>query len=565
MVITELYIKNFGKFTEQHFYLKDGIQVICGENEFGKSTLHAFIRAMLFGLERGRGRAAAKDGFSRHEPWENPGYYAGVMRFSCGGRNFRLERNFARATRRAYLVCEDDGEELSVEQGDLNMLLGGMTPGLFDSTVSVGQLQTEPGQELYEVLENRAANYFETGSGEMDISAALRILREKQRDTEKAIREEEAAQEAEREKLRMECTYLERDMQALQCEYDEKQERLEALKNRKSSGMMREETETDRAEAEERETYQADEAQTERIVSGRSLIRMGLVGLLAGAAGFLWSFFLSGADAPVPSAPFAVISGVIAGAGILLLLAGVYTRSRERRDAGSRGSRTRERAAAGGPVQRNSWMEHLSEIRGEGIHDAEIHDAEIRDAERRIQGELDHIRSVWKDKEIRCGNLREQCEEYEPGDARKKLGRRLEALALAENELKSAAREMGDLTARTVNRRASEIFAAITDGAYKSLRMDEERHLSVWDGARNIPAERLSRGTIEQIYLAVRLAAADVLLEEPVPVILDDVFAFYDDKRLESALKWLSRQGKQVIIFTCHKREEEIVKRVVYS
>lgn len=50
MVIRELYIKNFGKFRERHFYLKDGVQVISGENEFGKSTLHAFIRVMLFGL-----------------------------------------------------------------------------------------------------------------------------------------------------------------------------------------------------------------------------------------------------------------------------------------------------------------------------------------------------------------------------------------------------------------------------------------------------------------------------------------------------------------------------------
>ena len=47
MKITELYLKNYGKFSEKHFYLKDGIQVIYGENEFGKSTLHAFIRAML--------------------------------------------------------------------------------------------------------------------------------------------------------------------------------------------------------------------------------------------------------------------------------------------------------------------------------------------------------------------------------------------------------------------------------------------------------------------------------------------------------------------------------------
>ena len=51
MKITELYIKNFGRFSEQHFYIKDGVQVIYGENEYGKSTLQAFIRAMLFGME----------------------------------------------------------------------------------------------------------------------------------------------------------------------------------------------------------------------------------------------------------------------------------------------------------------------------------------------------------------------------------------------------------------------------------------------------------------------------------------------------------------------------------
>ena len=50
MKITELYIKNFGRFSEQYFYIKDGVQVIYGENEYGKSTLQAFIRAMLFGM-----------------------------------------------------------------------------------------------------------------------------------------------------------------------------------------------------------------------------------------------------------------------------------------------------------------------------------------------------------------------------------------------------------------------------------------------------------------------------------------------------------------------------------
>ena len=541
MVIRELYIKNFGKFRERHFYLKDGVQVISGENEFGKSTLHAFIRAMLFGLERGRGRAAARDAFTRYEPWDDPGSYAGVMRFTCGGRNFRLERSFARASQRASLVCEDDGEELSLEHGDLDMLLGGMSAALFDTTVSVGQLQARPGQELYEALENRAANYFETGSGEIDLAAAFRRLKEKQRGVEREVKEQEAAREKEQERVRQECRYLERDMRALQDEYEEKRGRLELLGDPEETGAAQD------------KGPQAGAAGRKESVSGPgNLIRMGAVGVLAGAAGFLWSLFLENAVHTLPSAPFAGVSAAVAAVGILLLAAGTAAAVKaKRRGAGAEDVRPGEKAE-----QRKTGGNGKSRAEGNDKNQAEA---------RRLQGEMDHIRSAWKEKEIRCANLREQCEECWDSDALRMLRRRQQALALAEETLEKTAAEIGDQTAGILNRRASEIFAAFTDGAYRSLRMDGERHLSVWDGVRNIPAERLSRGTVEQIYLAVRLAAADILLEEPVPVILDDVFAFYDDKRLESALKWLSCQGKQVIIFTCHKREEEIAKRVVYS
>ena len=149
MQIAELVIKNFGKFTEKKIRLSDGIQLFYGENESGKSTIHTFIKGMLFGMERKRGRASSNDTFTRYEPWENPNYYAGVMRFRCGNRNFRLERSFDRISKQVSLVCEDDGEELSVEHGDLDMLLGGITPGMYDNTVSIGQFQSRPGPVSY--------------------------------------------------------------------------------------------------------------------------------------------------------------------------------------------------------------------------------------------------------------------------------------------------------------------------------------------------------------------------------------------------------------------------------
>ena len=546
MVIKELYVKNFGKLTERHFYLRDGLQVISGENEFGKSTLHAFIRAMLFGLERGRGRAAAKDDFTRYEPWDSPGNYAGVMRFSCGGRAFRLERSFDRYTKRASLVCEDDGEELSVEQGDLDMLLGGLTPGVFDSTVSVGQLQVEPGQELYDALENYAVNYFETGSGEIDLAAAFRLLKDKKRSVAKAVKEEDTEQEAQRDKLLAEISYLERDIDGIRSEYAQKEEELADIKRELAADR---DFDGERGPEREMDTGDGDSGSP---AGSRNLILTGLGGLFAGAAGFLWSSFLGSRGEAVNFLTVGVIAGAVALIGFLCLAGGcvMWLRERNSRKLRGRGGGLRE--------QKEDCRQK------ERIKSADKETARTGKEEQisRIQWEMGHLLSEQKEKEIRRDNIREEWAECGISDIRKKLCQSLRALELAEETLRQSAKETGDAGADAMKRKASKILAQITEGRYQGIELDGERRLSVWDGVRRIPAERLSRGTIEQIYLSVRLAAAELLLEEEIPLIFDDAFAFYDDKRLESALKWLSRSGKQVIIFTCQNREEEIVNKL---
>lgn len=492
MVITELYIRNFGKLSDRHFYFRDGLQVVSGDNETGKTTLHAFIRAMLFGLERGRGRAAADDDFSRYEPWDNPGVYGGVMRFICGGRRFRLERDFARYTKRTSLVCEDDGEELSVENGDLKMLLGNLTAGVFDGTVSIGQMKAEPGRELADVLSDHAANYYETGGGEYDLTGAFRILQERLRDAEKELRVETGAEEERLADLQREIRYVEQDVRRLEEEYREKKKELEQ--------------ETAR-EAPERDAGKAPRAWL-AAVPGMALI---LAGAAASAAGMAPAFLI---------------------AGVILLFAGIWWNRR----AGWRGKA--DRIPAGSP--------------------------EEADGPGRLVGELAHIRGEYRDKKLRCENLREQYGETGKSGRRRRLEERCRALSLAADKLREAADASGDEMERRLNGRMSEIFARITDGRYRSVEAGRTKNgfrITVWDGVRRIPAGRLSRGTLEQIYFALRMAAADVLLDEPFPVILDDVFAFYDDKRLESVLQWLSREKKQVILLTCQSREERMIGR----
>lgn len=537
MRIRELYLKNFGKFSEKHFYIRDGIHVIYGENEFGKSTLHAFIRAMFFGLERGRGRAAGKDAFSRFEPWENPNYYAGVMRFECGGRNFRLERSFDRISKHASLICEDDGEELSVEDGDLDMLLGGITPAEFDSTVSVGQLMARPGQELSETLKNYAANYYETGGGEIDLNGALMDLRERRREVERDLKAEEKKQEEKRRTLAQECRYLERDMEKLKGEFDEK--RLAAEKAEK--------------DAERREAEQA--RRRNRFVSGknasggnagkqaggipsRKSILPGVVCLLIGIFGFLGAQSMQGPGQGSGS----VVPLVVRILSVLVFLAGAVLLTAGLRRKNGNVVEPEERVSDAGDAEE---QEHRLEM--------------YRKEREQLRWELSRIRAEWKERQIRLENLREEEEEVQKSDREKSLIKRQQALLLAEEKIRSAAGKLGRQTSSFLNRRASEIFAELTERKYRGIEADERLEITVWDGERRVRAEQLSRGTLEQIYFSIRMAAAELLQEEPMPVILDDTFVFYDDKRLESALKWLSRQERQVIIFTCQRREGEML------
>ena len=69
---------------------------------------------------------------------------------------------------------------------------------------------------------------------------------------------------------------------------------------------------------------------------------------------------------------------------------------------------------------------------------------------------------------------------------------------------------------------------------------------------------------MDQIYLALRLAVAEVLTED-APLVLDDALVRFDDKRLKAAMDVLQEMAgkKQVILFTCQNREKRIKEQVL--
>ncbi|MFQ5910012.1 MAG: AAA family ATPase [Thermoplasmata archaeon] len=118
-------------------------------------------------------------------------------------------------------------------------------------------------------------------------------------------------------------------------------------------------------------------------------------------------------------------------------------------------------------------------------------------------------------------------------------------------------------------KRASEFLEGITNGRYKRiLRSTEHDGYDLIEiGGRRIPAipVTVSRGTLAQVYLCIRLAYTDVMQEHRrIPYILDDVLMDFDDVRLDNAAKVLIElaQGRQVVLLTHHGHVSESVRQV---
>ena len=122
-------------------------------------------------------------------------------------------------------------------------------------------------------------------------------------------------------------------------------------------------------------------------------------------------------------------------------------------------------------------------------------------------------------------------------------------------------KEMQGRFGQRLNCRVSEILCEVTEGVYEKVWVDDAMRVQLLVEGRIITMDQVSKGTLEQIYFALRMAAAEILHEEEFPVVFDDAFVCYDDRRLIAVLRWLERNRKQVLIFTCQSREEEALKR----
>ena len=136
----------------------------------------------------------------------------------------------------------------------------------------------------------------------------------------------------------------------------------------------------------------------------------------------------------------------------------------------------------------------------------------------------------------------------------------MEAVSLAMDALTQANAQLQERFSPELNTLSGQYMARLTGGRYSAVSLTRELEGFVQSGGV-LPrsALYLSRGTADQLYLAVRLAVCRLCLPEKPPILLDDALTAFDDSRLTLALEllWELSGEQQLLLFTCQKREGE--------
>ena len=147
MIINSLGLKHFGKFQDEKIELQNGINLLYGTNEAGKSTIHTFIKGMLFGIDKQRGRTSF-DVYTRYKPWDTPTLYDGELEITVEEVPYLIKRNLYKEEKSVQIINKDTGREVPYKEQRGGCFIEGLTESNYSNTVYVAQQQVATNKEL---------------------------------------------------------------------------------------------------------------------------------------------------------------------------------------------------------------------------------------------------------------------------------------------------------------------------------------------------------------------------------------------------------------------------------
>ena len=665
MILEKLYIDGFGKFSDYSLNFSPSIQILYGENEAGKSTIHAFIQAMLYGIPKG---ASKKEVFFQYRPFSKALGFGGSLTFSHQGKSYCVQRDFLQGGE-AHITILPQGEKLFEGESFLQSVLSPFSLESFKNTVSIRQLKSSTEREMVYELQAMLSNFQESGNLELNPQAALDYLEQEEarlrekmipdatkrysgllgevKNTHRSLSllEAEEAQSSEEKSLKGLAPE-----EAMMEETDKEETDGEEIDGKRKSGeesfeknsspvknciLQEESLELQRKRAEIEETREEwnrlssllekeglnnkeellleqekmlqylSHEQEEKELGKSSIFLYPLFCFFALCFAVLTtlSFLYAYTSVALPRFPFfsmgfsAYLYPFFCAFLLFLLLALSQRRifTQQQRWV-KQEKREFEEILAKRNIStflqfQNSSKEELRE-EGSSYTQAKVlqyyntllekwgEKEELEKSLALLEESYQKEKNLWletsykeKQKEQReellrqYGILQNKADLIRPSlEENEKLQEKREALLEAKERIRQIAGEIRKSFAFHLNEDCGKALSEITGGRYDSLWIDEQLHIYVNAKEGFFPLEQASTGTIDQLYLALRLSMALLLQRENrdlLPLLFDDSFAMYDEKRLAASIGYLKKAyPAQILLFTCHHREEKILKEL---
>ncbi len=143
---------------------------------------------------------------------------------------------------------------------------------------------------------------------------------------------------------------------------------------------------------------------------------------------------------------------------------------------------------------------------------------------------------------------------------------RHEALMMAMEAIETASDGLRRSVTPRIREKAGAFMGCITDGKYGELGVAPDMSVSIFAGNSTRSIDVLSKGTKDAAYLSLRMALADLVSpHDPLTLTMDEGLSLLDETRAKKMLALLhayTQNGGQCILFTCHKREGELMRDI---
>ena len=616
MRIDKLKINGFGKIKNKEIELKDGINIIYGENESGKSSLLKFVSSMFYGLSKNKNGKEIPD-FDRYKPWYNDEFSGKISYTLDNGESFEVYREFKKKNPVIYNSRKEDiSKEFTVDKTKGIDFFAEQT-GIDEETFYNTAITEQEGLKLSKASQNsiihKISNMVSTGDDSISYKKTIDKIGKRFNEEVGTERTSQRPINVVNDKIRR--LMGEKQSLAMYKEgsfdnteqknilrKDEQKEELER-KFLKELKQMQDNNKIKNAEINfnrklEDEYNQKINELNKKIESSENENIAEKINLNSYYIACVILFVIFAILMVIN--PNKLINLLLVIPIVLILIKSKIEREKfDKKIKEKEDNKYQKIESEIEILKENREKQKREALEKEAILDQEI-DKENRELIEKYSEYLTmdfmedalsmdgyEIEINIDQKENRINTIRFKIQNLE--NDTKHVNEKIENLAKIEESLQSAEEEKTELLslAKSYNiakecmekayeqmknnisprftQNLCDIISKVSNGRYKNVVLTDDEGLNVEiQNGSYVPAYRLSTGTIDQMYLSLRLSALNEISGETLPIILDEAFAYFDDDRLANVLKYFKAnfEESQIILFTCSKREIDILEKL---